>query len=278
MIYASDLDQTLIYSRNSMGEGVVNEDLQLIETLNSKEISFMTHNAISILKNIHEQCLFVPVTTRTIEQYERISLFKKEIMPKYAITSNGGNVLINGVIDHYWHKHVIQRIEDHCLPIVEIVRRFQEIVDTSWFRLGKIADNLFYYAVLERENLPLDRIESFGTWAKQQQWKMSLQGRKLYLVPQEVSKSLAVRYLCEKEGEVFILSSGDSLLDYDLLQIADYALAPSHGEIFNLGKQQNENFIHFVEASGIRASEDILTEILRFIKNMKQESLKSANL
>ena len=51
MIFASDLDQTLIYSRKSFRAHIEDESIQLIETLDGKEISFISHKTISLLKN-----------------------------------------------------------------------------------------------------------------------------------------------------------------------------------------------------------------------------------
>lgn len=51
MIFASDLDQTLIYSRKSFRAPIEDESIQLIETLDGKEISFISHKTISLLKN-----------------------------------------------------------------------------------------------------------------------------------------------------------------------------------------------------------------------------------
>ena len=62
-----------------------------VEVYNGKEISFMTEKAIALLRELSEEMMFVPVTTRTVEQYNRVSLFREEIRPTYAITSNGGS-------------------------------------------------------------------------------------------------------------------------------------------------------------------------------------------
>lgn len=50
MIFASDLVRTLIYSRKSFRAPIEDESIQLIETLDGKEISFISHKTISLLK------------------------------------------------------------------------------------------------------------------------------------------------------------------------------------------------------------------------------------
>ncbi|EMF46042.1 hypothetical protein B481_2619 [Planococcus halocryophilus Or1] len=42
VLFASDLDQTLIYSRNSMGMDVTEEELVEVERYEGKPLSFMT--------------------------------------------------------------------------------------------------------------------------------------------------------------------------------------------------------------------------------------------
>ncbi len=60
MIFASDLDQTLIYSRKSFRAPIEDESIQLIETLDGKEISFISHKTISLLKKITTALTFHP--------------------------------------------------------------------------------------------------------------------------------------------------------------------------------------------------------------------------
>ena len=80
MIFASDLDQTLIYSRKSFRAHIEDNSIQLIETLDGKEISFITYKTITLLIKLQLHSYFIPVTTRTIEQFQRITLFQNEII------------------------------------------------------------------------------------------------------------------------------------------------------------------------------------------------------
>ena len=56
----------------------------------------MTESAFSMLKEVNRQVLFIPVTTRTTEQFNRFVIFEKEIPLTYAITTNGANILYKG--------------------------------------------------------------------------------------------------------------------------------------------------------------------------------------
>ncbi len=76
----------------------------MVEYKDSEPLSYMTKDAQQKLIEIRGKWTFVPVTTRTMEQYKRINLFHNEHVPQYAITSNGGNVLINGEPDLLWRE------------------------------------------------------------------------------------------------------------------------------------------------------------------------------
>lgn len=49
LLFASDLDQTLIYSRNSMGEEVSPAELREVERYEGKPQSFMTEKSQAAL-------------------------------------------------------------------------------------------------------------------------------------------------------------------------------------------------------------------------------------
>jgi trehalose-6-phosphatase len=91
-------------------------------------------------------------------------------------------------------------------------------------------------------------------------WNCSLQGRKIYLVPDHVTKGAAVRYVKELSGAQSVFAAGDSLLDESMLLVADEAMAPNHGELYR--KYGSHDRIRFTERSGIRASEDILDALM----------------
>ena len=73
MLYFSDLDRTLIYSKKFLKEDLKEVPIEKYE---GEYISFMTEKSINLLREINEKNIFIPCTTRSIEQYERID-FKK---------------------------------------------------------------------------------------------------------------------------------------------------------------------------------------------------------
>lgn len=262
MLFASDLDQTLIYSPKSFRllPGETMPAVTSIEIYDGREISFMADSAIAKLKKIASQSTFVPVTTRTIDQYRRISLFREQVIPTYGVMSNGGNIIVDGVIDQTWYGQVAMDMAQLCLCPEDMLASFNEICHESWAGPVRMADDLFYYCIVERDKVPLNDIESFALWAGQQKWNVSLQGRKLYIVPQVVNKWAAVAYIRNILQEKLVVAAGDSMLDLCMLEQADYAIAPAHGELWDRYSQGQLPIqsIQFTKRAGILATNDIL--------------------
>jgi hydroxymethylpyrimidine pyrophosphatase-like HAD family hydrolase len=262
MLFCSDLDQTLIYSRKSfrLSPGVTVPAVQLIETHNGQDISFMTDSGIQRLQQLAATSSFVPVTTRSVEQYQRIILFRDSLIPPFAIMSNGGNILVGGKMDQAWNQHIKLKVAQTSLEAASMLARFQEIRHDVWASRERVVDGLFYYFLVERSQLPLEDLAIFAQWAQAQNWRVSLQGRKLYIVPAAINKAAAVHYIKDILQENLVVAAGDSLLDIGMLKQADWAIAPCHGEIWEacLAGTLEAAAIHFTSQAGILAADEIL--------------------
>jgi hypothetical protein len=152
ILFASDLDQTLIYSHRTSLNQELEQQIRPVERLEDRYISFMTQKALRTLKEIAQRVLFVPITTRTKLQYQRINFLDYDITHQYAVTSNGGTIFSEGREDEDWAKLVVAG-RDECLAARDLIHKFDEIAHSSWVikDSGKLADNLFYYCLIERE-------------------------------------------------------------------------------------------------------------------------------
>ena len=96
MIVFSDLDRSIIYSKRFLKDDTTKLE---IEIYNGENISYISKETVELIKKIKQNSYFIPTTTRTIEQFKRISFSKYGLDFKYAVTSNGGNILVNGEVD-----------------------------------------------------------------------------------------------------------------------------------------------------------------------------------
>ncbi|MEU8524705.1 HAD family hydrolase [Streptomyces sp. NPDC048629] len=232
VLVASDLDRTLIYSSAALALGMPDAHaprLLCVEVHESRPLSYMTETAAGLLEQLAADTVFVPTTTRTRKQYQRIRL--PVPTPRYAICANGGHLLVDGLTDHDWHASVLQNLSAECAPLAEIRARFTATTDPAWVRKHRVAEDLFAYLVVERELMPEEWLGEFTAWAGERGWTVSLQGRKVYAVPKPLTKSAAMREVARRTGATLTLAAGDSLLDADLLLAADRAWRPGHGEL-----------------------------------------------
>lgn len=269
MIYASDLDRTLIYSLNAIGVPGDAPGLVPAEVIDGRTVSYISKQALDMLKELAAKIVFMPVTTRTIAQYRRINLFQETVIPDYAVTSNGGNILVNGVVDQEWRAAVGRLVERGSVPAEEAGRIVRSVVRAEWITSERYCDELFYTFVVHRDSLPLDEITRMAERLDGLGWKVSLQGRKLYIVPEAVNKSDAILHVRRTVRSEPMVASGDSLLDKSLLAAADYAIAPCHGEIF---AEQQAGLVNleypFTKQSGVFAGDEIMQYVQTIYNNL----------
>ncbi|MFJ3230040.1 HAD family hydrolase [Streptomyces sp. NPDC086787] len=262
VLVASDLDRTLIYSAAALALTMPDARaprLLCVEVHESRPLSYLTETAAALLAELGDEAVFVPTTTRTRKQYQRINL--PGPVPQYAICANGGHILVDGVSDPGWHARVLDRLADECAPLDEVRARLAETADPVWLRKHRVAEDLFAYLVVERELLPEEWVKELAVWAEGRGWTVSLQGRKIYAVPKPLTKSAALREVARRTGADLTLAAGDSLLDADLLLAADRAWRPAHGELADADWTGPE--VVALPERGVLAGERILREFLR---------------
>ncbi|TWE06097.1 hydroxymethylpyrimidine pyrophosphatase-like HAD family hydrolase [Neobacillus bataviensis] len=266
MIFASDLDRTLIFSKRAIEEFGVPEGLALtpVEQKDGSWVAFMTENSYIQLKELSSQGLFVPVTTRTTEQFSRFVIFAKDIKIKYAITSNGANILYQGIPMKEWSKQLRDRLKLESVTQAELLSRLdRESVYLDGVR--KQAEEWFFYFLLNC--LPSDtERKSIEDLAAKSGWRISLQGRKLYFIPQAISKGNALNFICQLEGVKTVAGAGDSILDWDFLKNCQHRFVPNHGELAkHLAHVSGGRTSILTINSGVRAGEEIIQHFYQLI-------------
>lgn len=250
--FASDLDRTLIFSKRILSAYGSDGNEECIELLDGKPISYISPKTKEVLKQINEDMLFIPVTTRTIEQYKRIRLFQEDIVPEYAITSNGGTILKRGEVLKEWTLH-IEGLLRNSTPLEEVMKKVTAFDDTTWIKKIKPGDGVFFYIILHTDRFSPERFVELRELSDQLGWQISLQGRKLYFIPKILTKWTALHYLREAIGLEDIFTAGDSILDLELITNGTVGIAPLHGEVLEKFPALNKT-----REAGINASEEIV--------------------
>ncbi|MEC3958178.1 HAD family hydrolase [Nocardia sp. CDC153] len=263
VMVATDLDKTVIYTRSSFGHP--EPETVCVEHHEGQPLSYMTVTAAKRFTALASAVALVPATTRTIEQFHRVRL-PGGPWP-YAVTSNGGTILRNGLPDRRWRSALEAQVRAECATLVEVRAELRARVDESWVLRLREADDLFVYLVVDPAKVPDGFLADWDAWCRPRGWSVSQQGRKIYTMPVPVCKSRAVQEVRrrmleagELHPEARLLAAGDGALDAELLRVADAAIRPRHGEL------EERNWTHpgvsVTAASGIHAADEILDYFL----------------
>lgn len=248
-----DLDRTIIYSAAALDLDVPDAPrLLCVELYRGAPLSYMTEAAAVLLRELQDHATVVPTTTRTPEQLARVHLPGPP--PPYAIASNGGHLLVDGVPDPSWTASVRTNLAG-CAPLSEVDEHLRQ-VGGPFVLNQRVASELFAYAVINRSALPAGWIDDLTAWCARRRWTVSLQGRKVYAVPLPLTKSAAAAEVRTRCGGGPLWAAGDSLLDAELLAAADVAVRPAHGEL--AGSAFTLDHLAVTATTGIKAGEEIL--------------------
>lgn len=257
VMVASDLDRTLIYSANSMAlPGADHQAPRMVvaEVYDAAPLSFMTRAAEELLEGIVARSVFVPVTTRTQAQFARVRL--PGFGRGYAVTTNGAVLLHNGEPDADWSRHIQRSLGADCAPPGEVLDHLTGSAAPAAVLRVRTAEDFFVYSIVDRQKLPAAYLDELRAWCRARGWTTSLQGRKLYCVPVPITKEAAVAEVRRRSGAGLLVAAGDSRLDAGILEMADIAIRPAHGELDSDAFTRAN--LRVTSASGMLAGEEIL--------------------
>lgn len=249
ILFASDLDNTLIHSYKRTNTGVC------VDIKDGRKISFMSDKSYDILQIIYKEVEFLPITTRSLDQYNRLRLLKNNY-PKYALTSNGGVLLVDNVIDKKWYKETKSLIKDGMEDLEKSLKILKK--DPMITLNGKIIDGLFVFAKTKDINFTernlKEKLDSTKVIIKKHK-------DKIYVLPRKLNKGIALKRAKKILGYDFVIAAGDSLFDVPMLQHSNIPIIPlSRGNDLDI---KNKNLLTF-DSIGTNFSEDILEFVMGY--------------
>ncbi len=215
ILFACDLDNTLIHSKRYKAEGDV-----CIEWIDGKEQGYMSPRAIELLDELRETVELLPITTRSIEQYKRI-VWPAGYAPSYAITTNGAVLLAPDEPEAAWRSYAEELVSPVRSALISLQERLS--AQDKYIRVRMVNDfYLFAYAkdgvdiracVAEHQGLPDIHVLASG--------------RKLYFFPSGMDKGHALARFRPRMPASVTVAAGDSAIDLPMLERADHALVPT---------------------------------------------------
>ena len=243
MVFATDLDNTMIFSHKLIGGQ--EEAVHCVEFYQGRPITYMTYTAIEKLKMLLQKMYVIPVTTRSIEQLNRVEIWSTT---EYAIVNNGGTILHHGFPIIEWEQYMQKILTGYNLQAVyELFSGLPDLHSNP-----RVIDNKFVYARSNNvEGCKQLILQKLNTKICQ----FSFQGSKIYAIPQGITKGVALRYLCDNILYCYlpVIASGDSNLDISMLEYATQGIVPSDCSLVAF---EENNWIK--ANSGIYSSDTIL--------------------
>lgn len=253
LVFNTDLDNTMIFSyKNDIGKDKVN-----VEKYQGREISYVTRNTYDLLKKAIKKMLFVPTTTRTVEQYNRIDLGIG--LPEYALVCNGGVLLINGKEDDEWYGQSLSLIKDAKEELQKAYNMLEHDKRRT-FDLRFIRELFVFTKCNNTEQVVFDLMNSVNLNLVD----VFSNKMKVYVVPKALSKGEGVRRFKDYIGAKRVIAAGDSEFDISMLEVADIAVAPKR----LIDKYDLSNGIIAMPEEGI-LSDEILKFVLKECKSVQ---------
>ena len=214
ILFCTDLDNTLIYSyKHDIGE-----NKRCVEIYQGREISFITQETYRLLCEVKNQAMIVPVTTRTVEQYRRIDLGVGTF--SYALTCNGGVLLIDGHEDENWYRESLRLISDSRQALLRAVELLEQEKRRS-FEVRLIRE-LFVFTKCEEPEAVVCELKGILDASLVDVFN---NGIKVYVVPKKLSKGRAIDRFRDYIGAENVIAAGDSEFDSSMLEAADCGVA-----------------------------------------------------
>ncbi len=256
MVFATDLDRTMIYSRSF----VTKDNMEYLAMFPDGQVSnFMTKKAYELLNELKKRMFVVPCTTRSLEQFTRLIQFRD---CEYAICDNGATILHNGKINKQWELVTNKNMEFCTRDLLKL----QDKIKEQSFASNNIRF-VDYYFLFFKTNNALECRDWLEENIDKNKFYYSISGKKCYVFPKFMTKDNALRYLLDTLNETDLIASGDSQLDFGMLNMvtkgAFLPLNDYHDFDFNFNLAENVTILNNM---GVNGGEYILCQVKNILE------------
>lgn len=255
MIFATDLDRTLIFSKKNFN---YNKKRHILLDYNrcGEPISYIEKETLDNLKSMNKKNIkIVPVTARTEYKYNRI-LFK-EIGLDFDtyIYNNGIDIVYNGMRLKEWDDYVF-RIKSE----IDMEKIYRELSINLNIKVSYLTSG-----VLIKSGLTPEVEEIIRYIDKKFDVEYSFDTDFCQILYKNLNKANSLKALKKYYPNESLVTSGDSKNDFEILKIAEKGFALSTGNIIEYEENFISNNIEIIEDNTSNASNILTKKIL----NMK---------
>jgi hypothetical protein len=256
--FFSDLDNTLIFSARHLKPGL--PELIALEHYGDGRIGgYLTVKAHELLTDISHRITFIPVTARHDVEYNRLAFGAFNI--NHAVLGNGSIIMQDGERMASWDSHINalrNQGSTAALSAIELAIEQQLTSRRMEYALTVIEDLFCVYA-MDAQAIPADLMPTLLPLAESMGYRLSLQHRKLHVVPLWLSKGRAMMTLAEELNLTTRYAAGDAVLDAPMVTAADIGWVPAGAEIAE--QMQKVPQVRITNNASILAGEEILAAV-----------------
>lgn len=255
MIFATDLDRTIIFSKKNFQH---DREKHILLDYNryGEPISYIENETLDNLKDMNKKNIkIIPVTARTEHKYNRILFRKLGLDFSTYIYNNGIDIIYNGMRLKEWDNYVFKIKSE-----IDMERIYRELSINLNIKVSYLTSG-----VLIKSGLTSEIEEIIRYIEKRFDVEYSFDTEFCQILYKNLNKANSLKTLKKYYSKEKLITAGDSKNDFEIIKIADKGFALSTGNIIEYEKELVSNNIEIIEDNTSNAS-NILT---RKILNMK---------
>lgn len=278
MIFAFDLDRTMIFSERALNElnGIGSAKCTVIEErskgVSTTVVSYIPKYAYDCLNqmDVLENVFLVPTTTRSVQQFKCISYFKDL---EWTICANGGVILHNGRKLPSWNK-VIQGLVAEANETYEKVSKSLNKLNYITSKCRKVDETFIFCKTKDVEKTT----EFLDTFLKETPCTYTIQGNKVYIMHEGISKEAAIKFVSERVHADRIITFGDGKLDKNMVLMGNPGFLAVNSSLYKLmSKSELSKSNIKVKGKGPHATNEVLYEIQKLIDSTPKYCILKSN-
>ena len=224
-----------------------------IDPFYAEDQGFINEKTFELLEEVQKHAEFVPVTTRSIEQFMRIN-WEKDVCPELAVTTNGAILLNKETKELSWEDESRQLLENYRTELDDILAMLSE--EDCYVRCRKVDDMYVYVSCKDG----VDINEKVNYYSGKTKLNIAASGKKIYFLPPDFNKGSAIDRLKAYFKPDYIIAAGDSRIDIPMLERSDLAFC----------KQSIVDFVDNKNKRVFSDENDLMRSILDEIKKVEE--------
>lgn len=254
MIFATDLDRTLIFSKKNFN---YNSEKHIFIDYNrlGQPISYIEKETLNNLKNIKRKDIeFIPVTARTDYKYNRLLFKELKLDVETYIYNNGVDIVYKGKRLREWDNYVYSVKSE-----TDMERIYRELINNLKAKVSFLTSGVLIKSKVTKEIKEIiNYIEGkFNV-------EYSFDTEFCQILYKNLNKVNSLKFLLEKcyKKEVLI-TAGDSKNDLEMLKIGDKGFGLSTGNIIENIDEVISNNIEIIGDNTSKASIILTKKVLK---------------